>query len=143
MSTASRMRLSVFGCGHLGAVHAACMARLGHDVVGIDVLAEQVDALGRGMPAFYEPGLEELLSEAGGNLRFTTDAGAAKEAVVHFICVGTPQRPGENAADLSFVDAAIEDVLPSLKPGDLVVGKSTVPVGTAELLGARMAEVAP
>ena len=130
------MRISVFGCGYLGAVHAACMATLGHEVVGIDVVEEQVTSLSRGEPPFYEPGLPELLGEAmaTGRLRFTTDASAAGDAEVHFVCVGTPQRRGENGADLTYVHAAISDLLPSLKPGDVVVGKSTVPLGTAETL---------
>ena len=128
------MRISVFGCGYLGAVHAACMATLGHEVVGIDVVEEQVASLSRGEPPFYEPGLAELLDEAlgTGRLRFTTDASAAAEAELHFICVGTPQRRGENGADLTYVHAAVRDLLPSLNPGDVVVGKSTVPLGTAE-----------
>src|SRR3954447_13997763 len=139
------MRISVFGCGYLGAVHAACMARLGHEVVGIDVLASHVDALSRGEAPFYEPGLPQLLREGveSGHLRFSTDASAAKGAEVHFVCVGTPQHRGENAADLRYVYAAIEDLVPHLHPGDVVVGKSTVPVGTAELLADRVAEAVP
>lgn len=130
------MRVSVFGCGYLGAVHAACLARLGHDVVGIDIVPEQVYALGRGEPPFHEPGLAALLEEtlASGRLVFTTDPAAAAEATVHFICVGTPQKSGELGADLRHVHAAVADLLPSLKPGDVVAGKSTVPVGTAESL---------
>ncbi len=139
------MRISVFGCGYLGAVHAACMARLGHDVVGIDVLETQVERLSRGEAPFFEPGLPELLAEAGdsGRLAFTTDPSRAAGAQVHFVCVGTPQKHGENAADLRYVHAAVEDLLPHLRPGDVVVGKSTVPVGTAELLAERIREAAP
>ena len=130
------VKISVFGCGYLGAVHAACMAHLGHDVVGIDVVPEQVASLARGTSPFFEPGLDDLLAEglASGRLSFTTDPAAAADATVHFICVGTPQRRGEFAADLSYVRSAVDAVVPSLKPGDLVVGKSTVPVGTAERL---------
>ncbi|MFT4084962.1 MAG: UDP-glucose/GDP-mannose dehydrogenase family protein [Nocardioides sp.] len=130
------MRLSVFGCGYLGAVHAVCMAKLGHDVVAIDVLPEQVTELAAGRPPFHEPGLPELLAEtlATGRLRFTTDAAEAADATVHFVCVGTPQKKGEYAADMTYVRAAVADLLPALKPGDVVVGKSTVPVGTAERL---------
>ncbi|QNN53972.1 UDP-glucose dehydrogenase family protein [Nocardioides mesophilus] len=130
------MRISVFGCGYLGAVHAACMAKLGHEVVGIDVVEHQVASLSRGEAPFYEPGLPELLREAldTGRLTFTSSAAAAADAEVHFVCVGTPQKKGENGADLTYVHAAIADLAPHLKPGDVVVGKSTVPVGTAELL---------
>ncbi|WP_166134256.1 UDP-glucose dehydrogenase family protein [Nocardioides ochotonae] len=139
------MRISVFGCGYLGAVHAACMAKLGHEVVGVDVLPEQVAALSRGEAPFFEPGLPELLTEAGasGRLAFTTDAVAAAEATVHFICVGTPQKPGENAADMRFVNSAVDAVLPLLKAGDVVVGKSTVPVGTAEEIARRIHDAQP
>ncbi len=130
------MKVSVFGCGYLGAVHAACMASLGHDVVGIDVLESQVTALSAGEPPFHEPGFAKMLQEtlATGRLRFSTDHTAAADATVHFICVGTPQRKGENAADVSYVDAAMANLLEVVKAGDLVVGKSTVPVGTAERL---------
>jgi UDPglucose 6-dehydrogenase len=121
------------------------MAKLGHEVVGIDVIEAQVVALSRGEAPFYEPGLPELLTEAlaSGRLSFTTDASAAASAEVHFVCVGTPQKRGENAADLRYVYAAVEDLVPHLSPGDVVVGKSTVPVGTAELLAARVRESAP
>ncbi|MGI8901142.1 MAG: UDP-glucose dehydrogenase family protein [Nocardioides sp.] len=130
------MRLSVFGCGYLGAVHAACMTTLGHEVVGVDVLDDHIASLSRGEAPFYEPGLAELLEEAlgSGRLTFTTDASAAADAEVHFVCVGTPQKLGENGADLTHVYSAISDLAPYLKPGDVVVGKSTVPVGTAEVL---------
>lgn len=126
----------MFGCGYLGAVHAACMAGLGHEVVGVDVLPEKVEALAAGRPPFHEPGFPELLEGAlaTGRLRFTTDPADASEATVHFVCVGTPQRKGENAADVSHVDSALRSILSVLKPGDLVAGKSTVPVGTATRL---------
>ena len=139
------MRISVFGCGYLGAVHAACMAKLGHEVVGIDVVEAQVAALSRGEAPFYERGLPELLTEAlaTGRLSFPTDAAAAAGAQVHFVCVGTPQKRGENAADLRYVYSAVENLAPHLNPGDVVAGKSTVPVGTAELLADRIREVAP
>ncbi|GAW48467.1 UDP-glucose 6-dehydrogenase [Nocardioides sp. PD653] len=139
------MRISVFGCGYLGAVHAACMTRLGHDVVGVDVIPEHVAALARGEAPFHEPGLPELLAESlgTGRLEFTTDPSAAAGATVHFLCVGTPQKAGEFAADLRFVHAGIDAILPLLKPGDLVVGKSTVPVGTAEELAERVRGAEP
>ncbi|MEO5779313.1 UDP-glucose/GDP-mannose dehydrogenase family protein [Arthrobacter sp. PAMC25284] len=133
------MRISVIGCGYLGAVHAACMARLGHDVVGIDVDAAKVAQLSDGQAPFYEPDLDDLLTELEdtGRLRFTTDMAAARGSEVHFICVGTPQKRGENGADLRYVDAAVEALAAYVSPGDVVAGKSTVPVGTA----ARLAEV--
>src|SRR5215213_7017336 len=133
------MKISVIGCGYLGAVHAASMAELGHDVVGIDVDRPKVEALQQARAPFYEPGFEAQLGAAlaTGRLRFSTDVADAADAVVHFLCVGTPQKRGEYAADLRYVEAAVESLLAALKPGDLVAGKSTVPVGTA----ARLAEV--
>jgi UDPglucose 6-dehydrogenase len=139
------MRISVIGCGYLGAVHAACMAKLGHDVVGIDVDKEKIAALSDARAPFFEPGLESLLEDvqATGRLAFTSDMSAARGSRVHFICVGTPQKKGENAADMKYVDAAILALLPHLSPGDLVVGKSTVPVGTAARLAGLVADVEP
>ncbi|MCU1636792.1 MAG: UDP-glucose 6-dehydrogenase [Cryobacterium sp.] len=133
------MKLSVIGCGYLGAVHASAMAELGHDVIGIDVDAAKIGRLAEGQAPFFEPGLSEVLTSAmkSGRLRFSTDMADVAGAQVHFIAVGTPQKPGSHAADLRFVDAAITALLPHLSVGDLVVGKSTVPVGTA----ARLAEV--
>jgi len=130
------VRITVIGCGYLGAVHAACMAELGHEVLGIDVDRAKVGLLAAGRAPFYEPGLPELLTSAGatGRLEFTTDITRAADADVHFIAVGTPQKKGEYAADLSYVDAAVTALAPHLKPGALVVGKSTVPVGTARRL---------
>ncbi len=144
-SSRGALRISVIGCGYLGAVHAACMAALGHEVIGIDVDARKIEALAAGRPPFYEPELPELLSEtvATGRLQFSSDISDAAGATVHFICVGTPQKRGENRADLRAVDAAMTSLLGILKPGDVVVGKSTVPVGTAERLVEMMAEVEP
>ena len=112
------------------------MATLGHDVVGFDTDKAKIDALAAGDAPFYEPGLPELLEEAlaTGRLRFTSDVADVRGCEVHFICVGTPQLPGEIAADLSYVDASVASILPHLSAGDVVVGKSTVPVGTAERL---------
>lgn len=133
------MRISVIGCGYLGAVHAACMAKLGHEVVGIDVDQRKVAELSAANAPFFEPGLEDLLRDVQetGRLTFTTDMSAAAGSDVHFICVGTPQKKGENAADMTFVDSATLGLLPHLRPGNVVVGKSTVPVGTA----ARLAQL--
>ena len=139
------MKVSVVGCGYLGAVHAAAMAELGHDVVGIDVDEPKVATLQAARAPFYEPGFEQLLERtlATGRLRFSSDITAATGAQVHFICVGTPQKHGEYAADLNYVHAAVESLLPVLAPGDIVAGKSTVPVGTAARLAELVEEKAP
>lgn len=139
------MRISVIGCGYLGAVHAACMAKLGHEVVGIDVDERKIADLSAAKAPFYEPGLEALLQDVQetGRLSFTTDMAAAAGSAVHFICVGTPQKKGENGADLAYVDAATLNLLPYLAAGDIVVGKSTVPVGTAARLADLVAEEQP
>ncbi len=139
------MRISVIGCGYLGAVHAASMAQLGHEVVGVDVDADKIASLGRGQPPFHEPGFPELLGEtlSTGRLRFSADFADARGAQVHFVCVGTPQKRGEYAADLRYVESALSSLLEVLSPGDLVVGKSTVPVGTAARLAELVAENAP
>ncbi len=112
------------------------MAELGHDVVGIDVDERRVADLQAGRAPFFEPGLPEVLTsaQATGRLRFTTDMAEAKGATVHFVAVGTPQTKGSFAADLTYVNAAIDGLVPFLSEGDLVVGKSTVPVGTAARL---------
>jgi UDPglucose 6-dehydrogenase len=134
--------MSVIGCGYLGAVHAAAMASLGHDVVGIDVDEGKVADLTAGAAPFFEPGLAELLEDGvrSGRLRFAADPAAAAGAEVHFLAVGTPQSASGPAADLRFVDAAIDGLLPHLRPGAVVAGKSTVPVGTAARLARRIAE---
>jgi UDPglucose 6-dehydrogenase len=139
------MRISVIGCGYLGAVHASAMAELGHEVVGIDIDERKIGALAAGRPPFYEPGLPEILTSAtaSGRLRFSTDIADAAGAEVHFIAVGTPQTAGTNAADVSYVDAAFAALIPHLADGALVVGKSTVPVGTAARLAAKLADEAP
>jgi UDPglucose 6-dehydrogenase len=139
------MRVSVIGCGYLGAVHAAAMAELGHDVVGIDVDVDKITTLSAAKAPFFEPGFDELLDRtvSTGRLRFSTDMSAAAGSTVHFLCVGTPQKRGEYAADLRYVESGIESLLAVLHPGDIVVGKSTVPVGTAARLAERIAEQVP
>ena len=134
------MRMSVIGCGYLGAVHAAAMASIGHDVVGIDVDEGKVAALAAGTAPFFEPRLSELLADglASGRLRFRSRMADAAGSDVHFLAVGTPQTAGGHAADLRYVDAAVESLLPHLRPGDVVAGKSTVPVGTAARLAERV-----
>lgn len=132
--------MSVVGTGYLGATHAACMAELGHDVVGIDTDPAKVAALSAGRVPFWEPGLEEVLQRglASGRLSFTTDPAQAADARVHFVCVGTPQRADSPAADLTQVNGAVDALLPVLGPESLLVGKSTVPVGTAAAIAERV-----
>ena len=110
------MKISVIGCGYLGAVHAAAMAELGHDVIGIDVDDAKIAALAAGRAPFFEPGLPEIITsaESSGRLRFSTHSRMRAGAKVHFIAVGTPQKKGEDAADLSYVNAAIDGLLPYL-----------------------------
>lgn len=130
--------ISVVGCGYLGVTHAAGMAELGHQVVGVDTDARKVALLAEGRLPFYEPGLDELVGRhlRSGNLRFTTSYADAADAEVHFLCVGTPSRD-DNSADLSYIENAARALAPHLARETLVVGKSTVPVGT----GARLAEI--
>ena len=140
------MRITVIGTGYLGAVHAACMADIGHEVLGVDVDQAKIAALAEGRPPFFEPGLPDLLARTHerGNLRFSTSLQEAAEfGDVHFVCVGTPQRKGSYAADLKYVDAVVEGLARHLDRPSLIVGKSTVPVGTAARLAARLAELAP
>ncbi len=139
------MKIGVVGCGYLGAVHAACMTELGHEVVGVDVDAAKVEGLQKATPPFYEPGLNDALATqlASGRLSFTTDGAALDGCEVVFICVGTPQRKGELAADTTFVEAAVETVIAHVSNDALLAGKSTVPVGTARRLADRLAGAAP
>ncbi|MFI7001422.1 UDP-glucose dehydrogenase family protein [Nocardia sp. NPDC050175] len=138
------MRCTVFGTGYLGATHAACMAELGHDVIGVDVDPGKVAKLSDGVVPFYEPGLEDVLRRNldTGRLRFTTSyAEAAAHADVHFLGVGTPQKKGEYAADLKYVHAVVDTLAPMLERPSVIIGKSTVPVGTATALGIRAREL--
>ncbi|MEY3217759.1 MAG: hypothetical protein RLY96_222, partial [Actinomycetota bacterium] len=139
------LTLSVVGCGYLGATHAACMSSLGFTVVGVDTDPEKVALLQSGKLPFYEPGLDTLLEQEmkTGRLSFTTDFSAVKDADVHFVCVGTPQSKDGLAADLTYVKSAVAAIAPHLKDGSLVVGKSTVPVGTAQGLRDELAKIAP
>lgn len=134
------MRMTVIGTGYLGATHAACMAELGHEVLGVDVDESKIEALKNSKVPFYEPGLPEVLERNidAGRLSFTTDyAEAAAFAGVHFIGVGTPQQRGSYAADTRYVEAVIDDLVPQLEGEHLILGKSTVPVGTAAALQER------
>ena len=137
------MKLSVIGTGYLGATHAAAMASLGFEVTGVDVDEAKIELLRSGKVPFFEPGLEELLLAEvnSGRLKFTTDFSQISDCEVHFICVGTPQQKDSLAADLKYVDAALDSIAPHAKFESLVVGKSTVPVGTAERLAKRLKEL--
>jgi UDPglucose 6-dehydrogenase len=140
-----KLKVSVIGTGYLGATHAACMSSLGFEVIGVDVDAAKIELLTAGRVPFYEPDLEDLLQKeiASGRLTFTTDFNAIADVDVHFICVGTPQKADSLAADLKYVDAALDAVAAICKPGALVVGKSTVPVGTAARLRERLLKINP
>ena len=134
------MRCTVFGTGYLGATHAAGMAELGHEVVGVDIDPGKVAKLSGGDIPFYEPGLAKVLRDnlAAGRLQFTTDYDLAADfADIHFLGVGTPQKKGEYGADLRHVHAVIDDLVPRLTRPSVIVGKSTVPVGTAAGLATR------
>ncbi|ALG29616.1 UDP-glucose 6-dehydrogenase [Glutamicibacter halophytocola] len=137
------LRISVIGTGYLGATHAACMAELGYEVIGVDVDKAKLDALAAGVLPFHEPGLPELLRKhvSSGRLRFTDDyADVAANADIHFITVGTPQRPDSQSADMSYVDGAVDSLLEHITSEALIVGKSTVPVGTARRLSEKIAQ---
>lgn len=139
-------RMTVIGTGYLGATHAICMAVLGYDVLGVDVDPKKIAALSAGEVPFFEPGLPEKLAEVlqTGRLRFTTDFDeAAAFGDVHFICVGTPQQQGSEAADLRFVDSAFVELARRITRKALLVGKSTVPIGTAARLTERVQRVSP
>jgi UDPglucose 6-dehydrogenase len=139
------MALTVIGTGYLGLTHAVCMADLGHDVLGLDVDADKIARAAKGEVPFFEPGLEPLLRKNldSGRLRFTTSfAEAAEFGDVHFLCVGTPETKG-GSADLSFVHSAADALAPHLRRPSLIAGKSTVPVGTARNLAARISESSP
>ena len=140
------MKMTVIGTGYLGATHAACMAELGHEVLGVDVDESKIAALATGRVPFFEPGLPEILTRTveSGRLNFTTSyADAADFAHVHFLGVGTPQTHGSYAADLTYVYAAIDTLVPLLRGDHIIFGKSTVPVGTAADLQARVDRLAP
>jgi UDPglucose 6-dehydrogenase len=140
------VRITVIGCGYLGATHAASMAELGHEVLGVEIDEGRRKRLTAGEVPFHEPGLSTLLGThvASGQLRFTDsfeEAGTFGD--LHFVCVGTPQSPQGLGADLSQVFAAFESLAPHLRTGAVVVGKSTVPVGTAARLAQRLDVLAP
>lgn len=140
------MVIAVFGTGYLGATHAACMAELGHDVLGVDVDPMKLSKLEAGKVPFYEPGLEEVLQRNldNGRLKFTASYEEAAEcADIHFLAVGTPQKKGEYAADLQYVNAVVDQLAPLVNRPSVIYGKSTVPVGTAERLAKRAQALSP
>ena len=139
------LKISVIGTGYLGATHAACMSHLGFEVVGIDVDPAKIESLAAGTIPFYEPGLQELLQSelATGRLSFSSDLSAISDCDVHFICVGTPQVADGLAADLTYVFSSLNAIAPIIKPGSLVVGKSTVPVGTAAKMREQLLAINP
>lgn len=139
-------RIAVFGTGYLGATHAACMAELGHEVIGVDIDSGKLAKLAGGELPFFEPGLPEVLRRniAEGRLTFSTSYEEAAEfADIHFVAVGTPQKHGELAADLRYVDSVIESLAPLLNRAAVIFGKSTVPVGTAARLAAKARTLSP
>src|SRR3954468_20757491 len=140
------MRVTVIGCGYLGATHAVAMADLGHEVLGMEIAPGKRERLAQGQVPMYEPQLAELLSRnvEAGRLRFTDSyAEVAAFGDLHFVCVGTPQQPESLAADVSQVESAFAGLAPHLDRPTLVVGKSTVPVGTAERMAAVLSAHAP
>ncbi|MGW1783021.1 UDP-glucose dehydrogenase family protein [Streptomyces sp. NPDC002143] len=145
------LKITVIGTGYLGATHAAAMAELGFEVLALDIVREKIEMLERGETPMYEPGLEDLLRRhvagfegTSGRLRFTQDwAEVGAFGDVHFVCVNTPQKHGEYACDMSYVESAIASLAPHLTRPALVVGKSTVPVGSAERLARTIVELAP
>ena len=144
-TTGTLPRITVIGAGYLGLTHAVCMADLGHEVLAIDVDSQKIAKAAVGEAPFFEPALEPLLRKNvdAGRLRFTTSfADVGHFGDVHFVCVGTPQADG-GAADLSYLHAASDALAPHLSSPCLIVGKSTVPVGTARALLARIRGAAP
>lgn len=140
------MKLTVIGCGYLGATHAACMAELGHDVLGMDADLGKVQLLNSGRAPFFEPGLDDLLARhtASGRLKFTASyAEAAQFGDLHFIGVGTPQQADGDAYDLSHLFSAVRRLAAHLKGPAVVAVKSTVPVGTAPRIAEILGEFAP
>ncbi len=138
------MKVTVIGLGYLGATHSVAMSKLGHQVIGIEQNPEKLAELQAGRAGFFEPGLDQALKEelASGRLSFQSNHNAdSAEAEIHFLCVGTPQTEGSLAADTSYLYSAITDLAPILKPGSVVVGKSTVPVGTAKALTEKLSNL--
>jgi UDPglucose 6-dehydrogenase len=145
-STGTSMKVAVIGAGYLGTTHAACMSQIGHSVLAVDIDIDKVAKLQSGVVPFFEPELHDAVNDglASERLRFTESyEEAADFADVHFLAVGTPQNKENSGADLSCVDAAIDALCPHLHRPTIIVGKSTVPVGTAERLAERARSIAP
>lgn len=140
----SAPKITVIGTGYLGATHAICMAVMGFDVLGFDVDHHKIDQLRAGKVPFFEPGLPEKLQEAlaTGRLKFSTSLDEVADfGDVHFICVGTPQAPNSSAADMTYVESAFTGLAARVTRKALLVGKSTVPIGTAERLTGLVAGI--
>ncbi len=139
------MKVTVIGLGYLGATHAVAMAELGHEVIGIEPDSSKLDSLKSGILPFHEPGLDQALTKVLQEQRITFQSEHnenSARADLHFICVGTPQTKGSDAADTSYVVSAAKELAAWIKPESVVAGKSTVPVGTAAGLRAAMSEIA-
>lgn len=137
------MKITVIGLGYLGTTHAVAMAKVGHQVIGIEPNQSRIESLVQGKAGFFEPGLDQELATqiATGRLTFKQSHDeSSREADIHFICVGTPQTAGSMAADTSYLESAIRDIAPLLREDALVVGKSTVPVGTAAKLTTQLSK---
>ena len=139
------MKVTVIGLGYLGATHAVAMAKLGHEVLGIEPDERKLSALASGFLPFHEPGLDKALQEviAHGSIQFANQHDhRTTEANLHFICVGTPQKVGSEAADTTYVFSAAKKLAKWISETAVVAGKSTVPVGTAQALQEEMSKVA-
>ncbi|MEO6509574.1 MAG: UDP-glucose/GDP-mannose dehydrogenase family protein [Nocardioides sp.] len=140
------MRTTTIGCGYLGSTHSACMAELGYDVLGLEVDPAKLELLRKGIAPVYEPGLSEMLARhvESGRLRFTDSyEEAAAFGEIHFLCLGTPQSRDGLGADTSQVEYAVEHLAPHLTGSPILVGKSTVPVGTAQRMAAVLDALVP
>jgi UDPglucose 6-dehydrogenase len=146
MSSPEPLRLTVIGCGYLGTTTAASFASLGFEVLGVDIDHSRLAQLESGVSPVYEPGLSDLLATqvASGRLRFTSSyEHAAEHGDVHLVCVATPTEPAAGGVELGQVNNVAEDLFPLLTRPCTVVGKSTVPVGTAAALAERLRSSAP
>jgi UDPglucose 6-dehydrogenase len=140
------MRVTMVGTGYVGLVSGACFADFGHQVICVDKDVGKIDRLHQGIMPIFEPGLEDLVESnvKAGRLSFTTDLSeAVKDADTVFIAVGTPSRRGDGHADLSYVEQAAREIAEHMRGYTVVVNKSTVPVGTGDLVQSIMAEVNP